>query len=200
VALPDGSTMTMNSASEASTRYSYNTRGIVLAKGEALFDVAKNKSRPFDVMARDIKVRAVGTSFAVKSLENAPLEVVVREGVVVVSTKSSTIQLVANRRAVIAQDGKIKIEALSTAEILNALLWRKGYIFFNGSTLADAAQQFSRYSSVRIVFADRAVANRSVSGLFKAADPETFAKATSEALNLRLQQNGNTIQLSKNAD
>src|SRR5579863_7096281 len=82
VALKDGSVVTLNTASEIQVDYSAMLRAVELIRGEALFDVAKNKARPFVVSAGDTDVRAVGTSFTVRRLDAAPVEVLVREGVV----------------------------------------------------------------------------------------------------------------------
>lgn len=199
-ALPDGSIMTLNTSSRAAMRYTPSERKIILSEGEALFDVAKNKKRPFDVIARRIAVRAVGTSFTVKNIKQAPLEIIVREGVVSVTSNGTRAQLTANMRATIAADGHIQAEHLTAAAALNALLWRQGYIFFDNSTLADAAQQFSRYSQVRLAFADPTVSGLRVSGLFKASNPAAFAKAASLSFNLKLQSSGETLLLSKNSD
>src|SRR4029077_19225198 len=60
VPLGDGSVISLNTDSEVVVRYSEKSRDIELFRGEALFDVAKNKARPFVVHAGDTAVRAVG--------------------------------------------------------------------------------------------------------------------------------------------
>ena len=77
-------------------------------QGEALFDVAKNKARPFVVAAGDTNVRVVGTSFSVRHLEASPVQVLVREGVVEVfkpSAQAAPVRITANTLAVAPQDG-----------------------------------------------------------------------------------------------
>jgi|SRR6185437_10966623 len=68
IPLNDGSVVTLNTNSEILVRYSQLQRNIELVQGEALFDVAKNKQRPFIVQTGTTQVRAVGTSFSVKAL------------------------------------------------------------------------------------------------------------------------------------
>src|SRR3954470_6159342 len=80
VPLDDGSVVTLNTDSKIEVEYTEERRGITLVKGEALFDVAKNKARPFIVDAGGATVRAVGTSFSVTFLPNRPIQVLVREG------------------------------------------------------------------------------------------------------------------------
>jgi transmembrane sensor len=82
VALQDGSVVTLNTQSTIDVAYSRRDRRIQLISGEALFDVAKDASRPFLVSAGLAEVRAVGTSFTVSRVGAEPVEVMVREGVV----------------------------------------------------------------------------------------------------------------------
>ena len=60
IVLPDGSIVSLNTDSEISVAFSPTVRKICLLRGEALFDVAKNKARPFVVWAGGTQVRAVG--------------------------------------------------------------------------------------------------------------------------------------------
>lgn len=199
VALPDGSAMTMNTGTKAELAYALLSRNISLSEGEALFDVVKNKLRPFRVTARGTQVRAVGTSFSVKNVAGLPLEVLVREGVVAIETAASnnthTTEVRANTRAIIDASGQVRVKTVSDSEILNAMSWRQGYIFLANRTLAEAAKEFARYSPMTIVVRDPAVAKRVVSGLFKATAPLCFAQATAQALHLKVVRDGNTISL-----
>ncbi len=81
--LPDGSVIRMNSATEVTVNYTAASRTVQLLRGEAHFDVAKNKDRPFIVEAAGAAVRAVGTAFNV-ALKPDNLEVIVTEGRVAV--------------------------------------------------------------------------------------------------------------------
>src|SRR3546814_7473302 len=56
-------------------------RQVALKDGEAWFQVAKDRARPFVVEIGDVRVRAVGTAFAVKRTA-AGVDVQVTEGVV----------------------------------------------------------------------------------------------------------------------
>jgi len=77
--LPDGSTLQLNTATQVEIDYSKDLRKIRLLKGEAHFQVAHNRNRPFEVYAGDGVVRAVGTAFSVY-LKNRDVEVTVTEG------------------------------------------------------------------------------------------------------------------------
>src|SRR5580698_2030749 len=66
VDLSDGSQVTLDANSRVVIQFDEAVRKITLKRGEALFDVAKDRSRPFVVIAGDRKVIAVGTSFEVR--------------------------------------------------------------------------------------------------------------------------------------
>ncbi|HEY0341814.1 MAG TPA: FecR domain-containing protein, partial [Steroidobacteraceae bacterium] len=63
--LPDGSTVTLSGDTRISVAFSDKARLVELARGEALFVVAKDAIRPFKVRAGDATVIAVGTAFDV---------------------------------------------------------------------------------------------------------------------------------------
>lgn len=188
VALQDGSVVTLNTTSEIQVNYSDTLRSVELIRGEALFDVAKNKARPFVVAAGDTSVRVVGTSFTVRRLDAAPVQVLVREGVVEVfkpEADTAPIRITANNMAVAGQGGGTAIAAMPVpaAQVHRQLAWQNGQIAFEGETLAQAVQEFSRYSDTRIVIEDPALAKEEIAGLFKATDPVGFAKTIAISLN-----------------
>ena len=80
IALPDGSTAFLNTNSEIRVKMTSDRREIVLARGEALFTVAHDPQRPFDVTAADTVVRAVGTEFSVRLRDQQQVDVIVKEG------------------------------------------------------------------------------------------------------------------------
>jgi transmembrane sensor len=84
ILLADGSTIDLNARSEVRVRVSARRRSVDLIEGEALFRVAKDKTRPFIVSAKGAHVRAVGTEFAINRRERGLLVTVV-EGTVAVS-------------------------------------------------------------------------------------------------------------------
>jgi len=83
--LDDGSVLTMNTNSQLEVNYSQSYRIIRLLRGEAHFDVAKNRNRPFRVYAGDNRVEAIGTAFSVY-LKPDNVDVLVVEGRVSVSS------------------------------------------------------------------------------------------------------------------
>lgn len=179
VALSDGSVITLNTGSEIAVEFTEATRAVRLIRGEALFDVAKNRSRPFVVGAGETRVQVVGTSFTVRNMEALPVQVLVREGIVEVSepmvSGDRVVRIAANTRA-IALHSAISATPVVPAELHRELAWKDGLLAFEGKTLGSAAAEFARYSDTRIVIADPALAQEEIAGLFRATDPVGFAQ------------------------
>ncbi|WP_372784546.1 FecR domain-containing protein [Phenylobacterium sp.] len=197
VPLEDGSVVWLNTGSTIKVNYNSSRRGIVLVSGEALFDVAKNPSRPFVVRAESMDVRAVGTSFTVSRLANRPVEVVVREGLVDLSRDDSTaVRLTPGARALAPSSGPVQVSQLGSDSVSRALSWRKGLLDFDGTTLGDAAATFARYSDQQIVIDDPELSGRTVTGLFSSTNPVGFAQAVALSMNIKARTVGDTVHLS----
>jgi transmembrane sensor len=182
-------------------RYTRDQRFIEFLHGEALFDVAKNKHRPFIVQSGTTQVRAVGTSFNVKALPDQPVQVLVREGIVEIKRPGVSVApvvLVAmNNRAIAPQDAPITANPVETAEVGRELAWRVGRLAFHGETLSEAAAEFSRYSDARIQIDDPEIASQKVTGLFVSTDPVGFANAIAVSFDLHTEITDNRIIITR---
>lgn len=150
VDLPDGSVAYLNTDSAIAVDFSGPTRQVTLLKGEALFEVAKNPARPFDVEALDGQARAVGTAYAVRD-DGQAAQVTVTEGVVQVTTGGEQLTLSAGDR-VSYRSGKAPgaIEHTANGNI-PSLAWRRGLIVLNGQSFKQALSEIDRYRPGRIV-------------------------------------------------
>ncbi len=189
VSLTDDSVLTLNTHSLVSVDYTEDRRGVELRDGEVIFAVAKDAARPFSVLAGDLEVRAVGTSFMVRHMQGRPVEVLVQDGVVDVvyrAQPSSLVRAGANTR--VTGDGLVKLTkaAVSAAAMARETAWRQGMIAFEGVSLATAAVEFSRYSDTRIVIDDVAIATTTITGLFEANNPAGFSQAVAGSLGLEV--------------
>lgn len=72
IKLPDGSLITLNALSRLHypVKFSNHNRLVYLDEGEALFDVAKDKTRPFTVFTTKFATTALGTSFNIRTYSN----------------------------------------------------------------------------------------------------------------------------------
>ena len=84
IALKDGSHVHLNTGSTIEVALKKDRRLVRLVKGEAMFEVAHDRQRPFLVDAGSAQMRAVGTAFNVRIRENI-VELTVTEGSVAVA-------------------------------------------------------------------------------------------------------------------
>ena len=112
--LSDGSVVTLNknSALSYSSRFSGDTRNVGL-QGEAFFNVAPDKSKPFVIHVNDVTIKVLGTSFNVRS-SRGHTQVIVETGVVQVSRRQKSVLLHSTERVDIAEnDSTITTQAVS---------------------------------------------------------------------------------------
>ena len=102
VVLPDGSKVWVNSDSRLSYGSRFNQKERVLSlEGEAYFEVTPDKDRPFIVETDELAVRALGTSFNVKSYEEEKdVSTVLMTGKVEVTSDYDRLVLNPNERIV----------------------------------------------------------------------------------------------------
>jgi transmembrane sensor len=201
ILLADGSMVKLNTNSAVEVRYTETVRNIQLLRGEALFDVAKNKARPFVVQANDTLVRAVGTAFTVSLLPEKPVSVLVKEGVVEMkraSAATAPVRVRANNRAIAPSDAPITTAPIAESKLERDLAWEYGRLAFDDQTLQDAANEYARYSDIHIVV-DPAVANKTITGSFVSNDPIGFARHAATLLDLQVEVNGSEVKIFRNA-
>jgi transmembrane sensor len=191
IALGDGSTLMLNTDSEVTVRFNARTRNLRLVRGEALFEVAHDKQRPFLVDVNDIVVRAVGTAFAVR-LEAAQVDVTVTEGVVEVA---GTKRVAANERATIVHSQAPQVRSIARAESDRRLAWRTGMVSFDGESLRMAVAEINRHNRRQILVDDPVLGAKPVVGVFRATDPEGFSATAALALKATAVTDGDVIRL-----
>lgn len=193
-ALADGSLLELNTATKVAVEIAPERREIHLAAGEALFEVAKDKERPFLVRTALADVRAIGTKFTVRLEEG--LEVAVAEGVVAVERGGRRLALVAAGETYRLAPTGDAVRRGGQAEVIErSLAWREGKVAFAGETLAEATQEMNRYNQVKIEIADAAVGQIRFGGYFRATDPEGFAAALEQSLPVKAEREGDVIRL-----
>jgi transmembrane sensor len=179
VNLPDGSRVELNTDSRIAVAYSDSRRDIVLTRGEALFDVAKDPSRPFVVQAGEAQVRAVGTAFNIR-LRDKVVELTVTEGVVTVDERAASAappRRVSEGKGAMIATGAVAEVDLDPEVLRRRLLWRDGVVEFEGDTLEQAAAEFNRYNDRKLVIADPQVASIRVGGRFGTHEVDRFLGA-----------------------
>ncbi|UBB27316.1 FecR domain-containing protein [Pseudoxanthomonas japonensis] len=183
VTMDDGSVVTLNTDSRLSVHYRADVRAVTLERGQALFKVAKDRSRPFVVTADGKRVTALGTEFDVRVGERL-FEVTLLEGRVGVAPAQGVAPSPANAATLaelhpgqqfVATDGSRPV--VRVADVGRVVSWRTGQIVFDNERLDAAIAEVNRYSRRKVVLGDPQLASLKISGAFNAGDTHTFVEA-----------------------
>ncbi|MEJ1964468.1 MAG: FecR domain-containing protein [Gammaproteobacteria bacterium] len=174
IVLDDGSTVQLNSQSKLRVRFAEHERNVELLAGQALFQVAKDKTRPFIVSSGEARVRAVGTQFDVYRRKGGTT-VTVLEGQV---ATSGPLTIAAGRpeQVLLSAGEQITLEPRVSprpmrANVAAATAWTERHLVFESATLAEVAEEFNRYNRRPLVVAGEGLRDFHVSGVFSSADP-----------------------------
>jgi transmembrane sensor len=184
VVLADGSSMFLNTATVARVEYRAFRRVVRLDAGEAAFDVAKNKLRPFEVITPVGFARAVGTQFDVLA-RPAAMEVSIVEGAVAVGpalTSPPGVVVHAGQLATIMPGTSVSVGLADIARIVEHRVER---LEFDNAPLADVLAECNRYSRTPVRALTAAVSARKISGVFQAGDAASLAASIAASLQLR---------------
>ena len=166
VKLADGSTIELNAGSQLSVTLGRHERHVTMPQGEAVFDVAADKARPFLIDAGDRTVRVVGTRFDVRH-RGAELSVTVERGVVEVrplgDAAGKVYRLHPGQRLDTAE--RAQDVQLSSADPLQVEGWRTGRLIFRDEPLGDLVADLNQQFASPITLADPALAQTRVSGV-----------------------------------
>lgn len=87
-------------------------------------------------------------------------------------TGEPEIFLVANEQVTIAASGSAEpVQAVNSERVL---AWAQGKLIFDDASVENAVAEFNRYNRIQLSIQDPALAQRRISGVFNAADPESF--------------------------
>ena len=196
--LEDGSNIVLNASSVVQVRFEKNERRVILRRGEATFNVAHDVGRPFVVLARDVAVKAVGTSFSV-TLQPRAVAVTVTEGVVEVMRPTETIdevKLLGRNRQIVALRAQPMVSSpLTDQEVSKRFAWQDGLLVFDGDRLAQAVTQVNRYSPVPVVVDSERLQQREFVGVFRVGDARSFADAAAAAFHAHVSEHDGGLHL-----
>lgn len=168
VTLEDGSHVHLDSRSAIAVRYDGSQRRIALLQGEAWFEVAPNKDRPFVVEAAGGSVTARGTAFDL-ALEGAGARVAVTEhSVSVVSGGSQTI-VTEGEQSIYGVD--TPASAPSHISPSRATAWRRGKLVFEDRPLGEALEALGRYHRGYVYCVSSSICARHLTGVFGSDNP-----------------------------
>jgi len=166
VRLADGSTLQINAGSRLSVTLGRHERGVVMAQGEAVFDVAADRARPFTIAVGDRTVRVVGTRFDVRH-RGDQLSVTVERGVVEVRPAGDAPgriwRLHPGQRLDTAQGAAaVQLSAVDPQQVES---WRTGRLIYRDQPLGDVVADLNQQFPTPIILEDPALAQVRVSGV-----------------------------------
>lgn len=153
IILPDSSVVWLN----AGTTLTYNTQFAVTnrdldLRGQAFFEVSKNKDLPFNVFCHDLQVRALGTSFDVSAYpEDKSIRVVLESGKVKMISAGIDDCV---RELVPGQLGEYKKNSrqilLKKVNIPEFISWKDGILIFRDEPMSEVIPRLQRRYNIDI--------------------------------------------------
>lgn len=183
--LADGSVVEMNTGSALDIRLEDGERRVRLRHGEAFFQVARDADRPFVVQTDHGAVRVTGTRFSVAD----------RDGETVVAVEEGSVEV----RAARGDGGAVRlthdqqtafdrhqVAPVRGADAAAAFAWRRGQVVFRQQSLGAVVAELNRYWPGRVVVADKALAERPLSGVFDVDRREASLAALAALLDVQV--------------
>jgi transmembrane sensor len=175
ILLADGSRVTLNTASKIEVRLRADHRRVQLLQGEALFEVAHDTRRPFDVYAGNVVVRAVGTRFDIdrRATRTAVTVVEGRVALIAEGSRTGTLPVLAARdRVIVDSAGPGAVE--HDVNLAETTAWMQHQLVFHHRPLGEIADEFNRYNVGRIEIRSPLLRAQEVTGTFRSNDVASF--------------------------
>lgn len=198
--LRDGSTIEMNTGTVLRMANDGTQRKVWLDKGEALFNIKHDAAHPFVVITSAHRITDLGTKFVVRDGADS-LEVTLLEGRARLESGESALKpqlaFLSPGDVVVATATTLDVTRRSPGALAAALGWQRGVLVFQRTTLAEAAAEFNRYSTKRLVIGDAKTAQLQINGTFKNDDAVSFAGTARAVFGLRVEKRGDEIVLTQ---
>jgi transmembrane sensor len=186
--LEDGSVVYLNTDSRVEVHYTRDQRNVRLVRGEALFSVAKNRSRSFIVQSGEVGIRAVGTQFNVRQRDHATDVSVIEGGVQITAMEqpqvardtepyAGTETTISPTPVQAGEEVRVsggEISRLPQRDVDISISWRRRQLVFSDTPLSDVAAEFNRYNLHQIRVEDDAAKQIPMSGTFYADQPQVL--------------------------
>lgn len=195
VRLPDGSKVWLNAGSSLTymPKLVHDGQRRVKLVGEAYFEVAKDKTRPFVVQTRNQDVEVLGTSFNINAYLDEPVtSTTLLEGSIKIKSDKSERFVKPGEQAV--NNGKdIQIARIA---VENAIDWKDGDFYLNHVDFKVAMRKIARWYDVEVVY-DGSVPDGMESGGWIARDKplSQVLKSIESSGMVRFKVEGRTIHV-----
>lgn len=184
VTLDDGSQLELNANTALDIRFDAGQRLIHLYRGEIMVQTAKDSlQRPFIVQTAQGRVRALGTRFTVRQLDERT-QVGVLQHAVEVSPQHSiahAVRLETGQQTTFDRDHVQRIAALPAG----AAAWVQGMLSVNGWRLDEFIEELGRYRP-GVLRCEHSVRGLSISGAYRIDDTDTILENLSKTLPVKV--------------
>jgi transmembrane sensor len=192
ITLEDGTKIWLNNNTKL--RYPENFEGDireVYLEGEAFFDVAHNPKKPFIIHTNKADIQVLGTSFLVKSEEEATQTTVV-SGKVSVKTqdKSEEVLLTPNQKATASTKGIEKTQVEKAA-----IFWQKEVLLMKNNSIQEVIEKLEKYYRVDINVQNPSIYNCNLTGDFNNLNLEESLQLIQIAIGIEYKIDKQTVQL-----
>ncbi|MFD2286725.1 DUF4974 domain-containing protein [Pedobacter petrophilus] len=144
VTLPDGSTVILNNNSSISYPKVFGRERTVILKGEGYFDIRHDIKRSFTVHTGKLITTVLGTAFNIKAYErDHEISVTVTRGKVSVLDSNAVLAVLTPNQQIVFNK-KDKQANLARVVARNTVQWQESDIFFDDTSLDEAAQVLSK--------------------------------------------------------
>jgi transmembrane sensor len=192
--LPDGTTVHLNSKTTLEFPKSFNgeARDVTL-EGEAFFDVVKDASKPFIVRTKHASIAVLGTSFNIEAREKKTTAVTLVEGKVRVSSADQQASLEPGQQAVVSLEAnRITTQTVDPQQFI---AWKDNVLFFNRTSLADAARKIEDWYDVDVTISSGEIQNCLITGSYKDESLDNVLKSFEFLLEGDITRSGNRVTI-----
>lgn len=173
VTLPDGSLVDLDSRSGIALAFTDSERRVRLLGGDAVFTAAPlsaREPRPFVVDYAGASSQALGTQFVVGAADDGGWIGMLEHSVQVrlqAPPRSGAREHLVKQGQSLRYDAQHGVRLWPERDPRRASAWQRGVLVFENEPLSDVARQINRYRNGRLVITDKALAQRTVSGMFR---------------------------------
>lgn len=191
IVLADGTKVFLNAVSSIKYPTQFNgDQRVVELEGEAYFEVAKDKSKPFIVKSDKQTIEVLGTHFNVHAYNNeAAVKTTLLEGSVAVSSKNQKAILKPGQQSNISDNAKIAIREVDTEA---AIAWKNGRFKFDNADLKSVMKQLERWYGIKVEYRGDVSDVRFNGGTFRNKNLSEVLKVL-ELSNIKFKVEGKTI-------
>lgn len=192
IVLADGTKVYLNAVSSIKYPTQFNgDKRLVELDGEAYFEVAKNKNKPFIVKSDNQSIEVLGTHFNVHAYVNeSVVKTTLLEGSVAVSFKNQKSILKPGQQSNVSENfTKIKIREVDTDE---AIAWKNGRFKFDNADLKTVMRQLERWYGIKVEYRGDVSDVRFSGGTFMNKNLSEVLKVL-ELSNIKFKVEGRTI-------